>query len=65
MFDKILSFIKKAFVLIVQKTKTFWQWYKNLYKGKRWYTRTLLVFISAIISLLISFPPATLLLAYL
>ena len=53
MFDKILSFIKKAFVLIVQKTKSFWQWYKNLYKGKRWYTRTLLVFISAIISFFI------------
>lgn len=32
-----------------QKIRTFWPWYKGLYKGRRWYTKTGIVIASCII----------------
>lgn len=33
-----------------RKLKNFWPWYKNLYKGKAWYTKTLLALVSCIVA---------------
>lgn len=44
----------KAFLSwIWRKVLGFWPWYKNLYKGRAWYTKTLIGFVSFIALLLI------------
>lgn len=35
---------------IMQKVKGFWPWYKSLYQGRPWYTKTALLIVSLIIS---------------
>lgn len=35
---------------IWQKIRGFWPWYKHLYKGRAWYTKTLIGFVSCIIA---------------
>ena len=49
MFKKI----KNAFVFLFRKAKQFWKWYINLYKGRAWYTKTMIGFCSAIVSFFI------------
>lgn len=46
MFDKLKRFLRWAWV----KIKAFWPWYKNLYKGRAWYTKTVIAFISMIVA---------------
>ena len=38
--------LKKAVQWAWRKIKAFWPWYKNLYKGRAWYTKTLIAFVS-------------------
>ncbi len=45
--------IKKFFVWIWKKIKGFWPWYRNLYRGRAWYTKTLVGFVSCIVALLL------------
>ncbi len=49
MFKKI----KNALVFTFRKIKQSCRWYIGLYKGKRWYTKTLIGFCSAIVSFFI------------
>ena len=37
----------------LSKIKGFWPWYKNLYKGRRWYTKTCIGIVSAVITFFI------------
>lgn len=37
----------------LRKIKGFWPWYKGLYKGRRWYTKTCIGIVSAIIAFFI------------
>ena len=43
------QFISKCW----QKLKGFWPWYKNLYKGRKWYTKTAVAFASFIVAFLL------------
>ncbi len=43
---KIIRFLKWSW----KKIKGFWPWYKNLYIGKAWYTKTLIGFVSFIVA---------------
>ncbi len=45
--------IKKAFLWIWRKVKKFWPWYKNLYRGKKWYTKTLIAIVSCIVAFIL------------
>jgi penicillin-binding protein 1A len=47
MIKKILDILK----YIWSKVRAFFPWYKSLYKGRAWYTKTALVIVSVIISL--------------
>lgn len=40
--------IKQCFATLWQKIRAFWPWYKNLYKGRAWYTKSLIGFVSCI-----------------
>ena len=33
--------IKDFLIWCMRKVKAFWPWYRNLYKGKAWYSKTL------------------------
>lgn len=46
MFKKLRTF----FVYILKKAKAFFKWYKNLYKGRAWYTKTFIGFCSCIVA---------------
>lgn len=44
----------KAFLgWCMRKARGFWPWYKGLYKGRAWYTKTLIGFVSFIALILI------------
>ena len=43
------QFISKCW----QKLRGFWPWYKNLYKGRKWYTKTAVAFASVIVAFLL------------
>ena len=43
---KIIRFLQWSW----KKIKGFWPWYKNLYRGKAWYTKTLIGFVSFIVA---------------
>ena len=48
--------MKKIKALIgwcLRKARKFWPWYKGLYRGRAWYTKTLLAFASLIIAFLL------------
>lgn len=36
-----------------RKVKGFWSWYKNLYKGRRWYTKTIVGLVTAVLALFV------------
>lgn len=40
--------IKQCLATLWQKIRAFWPWYKNLYKGRAWYTKLLIGFVSCI-----------------
>ena len=40
--------IKQCLATLWQKIRAFWPWYKNLYKGRAWYTKSLISFVSCI-----------------
>lgn len=44
--NKIKRFLQWSW----KKIKAFWPWYKNLYRGKAWYTKTLIGFVSLIVA---------------
>lgn len=41
--------IKRFFSWCAKKMRTFWSWYKSLYKGRAWYTKTLVGIVSLIV----------------
>ena len=45
--------IKDILIWCKRKIKAFWPWYRNLYKGKAWYTKTLVGFASCIVAFFI------------
>lgn len=45
--------IKQCLATLWQKIRAFWPWYKNLYKGRAWYTKSLIGFVSCIAAFLI------------
>ena len=45
--------IKRFFKWVWRKIKNFWPWYKNLYKGRAWYTKTMIGFASLIVAFLL------------
>lgn len=46
MFKKL----KAVVAYIMSASKRFWKWYKNLYKGRAWYTKTIVGFCSCIVA---------------
>lgn len=40
--------IKQCLATLWQNIRAFWPWYKNLYKGRAWYTKSLIGFVSCI-----------------
>ena len=42
--------IKDFLIWCMRKVKAFWPWYRNLYKGKAWYTKTLVGIASCIVA---------------
>lgn len=40
--------IKQCLATLWQKIRALWPWYKNLYKGRAWYTKSLIGFVSCI-----------------
>ena len=43
--------IKRFCSWCATKMRTFWSWYKSLYRGRAWYTKTLVGFVSLIVML--------------
>ena len=51
MFQKIKnSYVGRLLDFGLRKIKTFWRWYKGLYKGSKWYKKTLVAIVSAIVA---------------
>lgn len=46
MFKKLKAIV----TYIITATKRFWKWYKNLYNGRAWYTKTAIGFCSCIVA---------------
>lgn len=46
MFKKLKAIV----TYIITATKRFWKWYKNLYSGRAWYTKTAIGFCSCIVA---------------
>lgn len=49
MFDKIKRFFSRSW----KKIRGFWPWYKSLYQGKAWYTKTGVAILSGFIALIV------------
>ena len=45
--------IKRVFKWCVNLLRNFWPWYKKLYKGRAWYTKTMIGFVSCIVAFFI------------
>ena len=45
--------IKKLATWLWLKIRAFWPWYKNLYRGRAWYTKTLIGFVSCIVAFIL------------
>ncbi|MGI6231841.1 MAG: transglycosylase domain-containing protein [Prevotella sp.] len=45
--------IKALFSWLWRKARGFWPWYKSLYQGKAWYTKTLVAILSCIVAFII------------
>ena len=50
---KTMKKIKQFFHWLWKKAKNFWPWYKNLYKGRPWYIKTLIGFVSFIVAFIL------------
>ena len=46
--------IKRFCSWCATKMRTFWSWYKSLYRGRAWYTKTLVGFVSFIVMLFLA-----------
>lgn len=44
---------KQLFHLVFEKVRNFCSWYKHLYKGKKWYTKTAIGFVSLIVAFIL------------
>ena len=42
--------IKRFFSWCIRLLRNFWPWYKGLYKGRAWYTKTLIGIVSCIVA---------------
>ena len=45
--------IKNLAAWLWRKFRAFWPWYKNLYRGKAWYTKTLIGIASCIVAFIL------------
>jgi penicillin-binding protein 1A len=45
--------IKSCLTWCYKKLCVFWKWYRNLYRGRRWYTKTAIGFLSCIVAFFI------------
>ena len=45
--------IKTLFAWLWQKFRAFWPWYKGLYQGRAWYTKTLVALASCIVAFIL------------
>ena len=45
--------IKRLFKWSLRCAHNFWPWYKSLYKGRAWYTKTMVGFLSCIVAFII------------
>ena len=45
--------IKSLFAWLWQKFRAFWPWYKGLYQGRAWYTKTLVALASCIVAFIL------------
>lgn len=43
--------VQKAFSWIIRRPRVFWLWYKGLYKGRAWYTKICVAFVSSTLAL--------------
>ena len=48
-----MKVLKKIFGWLWRKARGFWPWYKNLYRGRAWYTKLLIGFVSCIVAFII------------
>lgn len=54
MFQKFKdSRIGRFLTLCTRKMKSFWQWYKGLYIGSKWYKKTIVVIASLIVAFIV------------
>lgn len=45
--------LKNLLIICLKKTKAFFTWYRNLYRGKAWYTKTIIGIASLIVSFIL------------
>ena len=50
---KTLNYIVNAIAWLAAKCKSFWKWYKNCYKGRPWYIKTVTVIASLIVAFIL------------
>ena len=48
--NDVYAWTKRIIQKTIQKVKDFWTWYKQLYRGKPWYLKTLTVIVSLIVA---------------
>ncbi len=48
-----MKVLKKIFGWLWRKARGFWPWYKNLYRGRAWYTKLLIGFVSCIVAFIL------------
>ena len=48
--NDMYAWTKRIIQKTIQKVKDFWTWYKQLYRGKPWYLKTLTVIVSLIVA---------------
>lgn len=48
-----MKVLKNIFGWLWRKARGFWPWYKNLYRGRAWYTKLLIGFVSCIVAFIL------------
>ncbi len=48
-----MSIIKRPFIACWHYIKSFWKWYKSLYRGRKWYVKTLSALLTAIVAFIL------------
>lgn len=48
-----MKLLKNIFGWLWRKARGFWPWYKNLYRGRAWYTKLLIGFVSCIVAFIL------------